>query len=333
MLACIRFARAPSQSGMALNGVAISLGALGLLSVYMTQSLSVGMRGQKAMENRGDREAVRRMLMDRTDCSLTITTACTPGTLMPVYRQGSGGGAVPLISASVSTPTRYGVWALRSECNATGDGLTIRAATLAANGTLLSTNDADFVPDPLTRKITKWSNPQSLVMPSGVSLCPISSPPSSTAGDRMILTAYQGITSGDVEITVPAGFRYVDMSVYMNSILLSIMSQDGQASEDTAFIEATIDLAAETWSGMRMVTAGNGGPHTQNFIWNDESLGKMVNASDGDVAIVDPEYGTFLWMTNRPQASFNSTTRKLTISRYAVTLNSMQSSFIFRLHK
>jgi len=129
---------------------------------------------QKHVELRSDREAIKRTLFARVACSNSYDNSTCAGLssgevrIVPLFDRNNS----VVVSNSTSNPTRMGSWAVRAECAPSGDGITVRAATLRPEGTLTSTTDSAFIPSPLSGRVDTWSSNHTLLFPEGSILCP-----------------------------------------------------------------------------------------------------------------------------------------------------------------
>lgn len=160
------------EDGASLVAVLVALGLTGIIATVVSSLMEQGMAGKSHFQNAGDREVLRRMMVSAVSCedSLTPGICSSPGAIVPLRRRHSN-GSLSVIASSSGAGTKYGKFTVRAECNATGDGLIIRAVMLADSGTLSSTAAADFRPDPLTKRVETWQTSKSLLMPDNVELC------------------------------------------------------------------------------------------------------------------------------------------------------------------
>lgn len=127
--------------------------------------------GRKQIAN-GHHE-VKQHVLTRSACQESMSAmggSCVPGALVEIKKKSATGAISPFISR-INPPTRFDQIALRAECNASGDGIVLRYAWLRKGATLTATADADFLPHPVLKLKTKWSDQGSLLFPAGVDIC------------------------------------------------------------------------------------------------------------------------------------------------------------------
>lgn len=184
------------QRGIGLLEIIIGLGIVGILMMFLSDSLKLAFRGSKSVTLRTELEAIRRTMLTRVSCanSFNASTCSTAGQLVALRDRT---GAV--IIGNTGAGTKFGDWTVRAECNASLDGVFLRAARLRSNGTLTSSAASDFIPDPTSNVTVTWSDPKSLLFPSGTFICP-SSGNFNLANYRLgaptTLTAPAALTSG-----------------------------------------------------------------------------------------------------------------------------------------
>lgn len=100
---------------------------------------------------------------------------------------------------------------------------------------------------------------------------------------------------------VPSCARRVEFKSVANS-----PSGYGWESEDTLISEGVIDLIGNRWSGMRVLTGGNGGAQTQSVVWNDQPFGDNVDG-EGDLSTSGyghEKFASFLPRISKTESSF-----------------------------
>lgn len=159
------------QRGASLVEILLVIGIMGIVSVAIFQLFDTNNRMVNNTRLKMDRQSIVLDMQARVVCpSLTAiaSTCTTPGKLVTL-KDKSGN---ELIRASGTT---YGNFTVRAECTTSRDAYIIRLTRLSSSGTVTSTSDSHFSPDPLTSTIIKWSDPRSLGLVPGINFCPNSS--------------------------------------------------------------------------------------------------------------------------------------------------------------
>ena len=146
------------QSGSSLVSVLVASAILGIFALVMAQLLGDGFKGQSSMSLNADREVLKRQLVSAVSCSDTLTpTACPSAVPVRLIRRHKNGTLTTLVGSS---GTRIGKWTVRAQCNATNDGLIVKATHIRPTASTMTTNAADFLPDPLTTKTSPGMTPR-----------------------------------------------------------------------------------------------------------------------------------------------------------------------------
>ena len=165
------FFKSGRESGSGLVGAMIGVGIVGLSALAISQMTSFGLKGQTHLRIAGDREALKRMVLDSVNCGSSLTPTTCPTTGFVTLKRLHKDGTVTTLATNTGAGTKIGRWTLRGECSASGDGLVIRTAALAPTGNLDSIEPAQFLSDPLTNAVVTWSDPRSLLFEDGIELC------------------------------------------------------------------------------------------------------------------------------------------------------------------
>ena len=158
------------ERGSALISALIAVGIIGIVMVSAMELISFMNRSTKSIEIKGDRESMRRSLMERISCQATLGSnpqaICSQG-LIDVKGRMPDRSEYVIISKS---GTKHGSWTYQAKCNANG-GIVVRAAMPIKGASLTSSNPSDFLPDPMTKKEITWASSSSLLLPDGQSFC------------------------------------------------------------------------------------------------------------------------------------------------------------------
>lgn len=155
--------------GVSLLGALIAVAIVGIIAASVSSLMGNAFKAQARVEERGDLEAIRRMLLNATSCDKTLLNGtCAPGSFVALQRL-AGENVETLVSADM--PTYFGKIAVRAECNATGNGVILRATRLRVGATLTTTNPDQFRPEALTKRIITWADDDSLLFPVGIEIC------------------------------------------------------------------------------------------------------------------------------------------------------------------
>lgn len=163
------------ERGNALLSVIVALGLAGMIFAGISAGLGTAFKASASLSLDGDREALKQMLLTAVSCSDTVTAAACAQPIIELKRRHAN-GTVSTLATRTGAGTKFGKWTIRASCNATRDGIVVRAARLAPGGTLTSTSNTHFLPDPLSNKLVKWSSPESLLFGPGVEICALPAP-------------------------------------------------------------------------------------------------------------------------------------------------------------
>lgn len=312
-----------SESGFsivsALVGLALSMAIVAAVSNFMSQ----GFRGQKAISLRVDKIALAEHLMARVDCTASYVDGITCPSAIPVKLLREDGST---LVSNTGTGTKFGEWTIRAECLASNDGIAVKAARLKPGKLLNTTLATDFNADPLTRKIETWSHENSLLMPDSIGICPNSS--SAVSGSLLGASAKFVAGVGPVSVVLPKGTNWVIMTGQSNNT-----SYNSWTSEDTVLLNGVVNIKTLNWSGFRVLTGGTGPDQTQSITWNNQAFGIPVTLTlPSDFPATGWGHDLFALPTNFPRVDYAAATRTLTLYNYDPDTNS-QTSFSFQFFK
>jgi H-type lectin domain len=169
-----------NEEGSSLILVMIATVMISASSLLVSEKVVTAFKAQNKSSSIASKAALVRFFTEATDCSnSTAISICTSNASNSanLYRTGSN----TFIASKLGAGIKYGKWTVKLECPSATSGYILRVTRLSATGTLASTADADFAPDPVTNQITKWTDAGSLLLPSGQSLCSPNAPSNETA--------------------------------------------------------------------------------------------------------------------------------------------------------
>ena len=197
------------QRGLSLLGVLVACAILGIVAVSLSRMLGFSFVSQQSIVRKNDFEAIRQMVMSSISCDKTMAAIGDPATAC----SGTNGSVVALrnksngVIVNDSGSHKIGKFTVVAKCFTSG--LEIRAAALKPGATALvagsgggyefSNNPANFSPDPMTKKVTAWDSPSSLVFPAGSAPCGSAFGGSSSTPTSTACAPAQTITSIDFE--------------------------------------------------------------------------------------------------------------------------------------
>ncbi len=211
-----------SERGTSLISAVIAIGIVTLASTHLFRTTSQSMSSMRFVEQRGDMESIRQMLISGLDCSATfldnaVNTNVDCSSTSALNGQSSGkflrlrratlNGGVHYITGSLETSGnfanagRFGDWYLRATCSEAEQSLVIRVARGTSTGT--------FAKDPLTGQVLDWNHPSSLLFGSGSGGTPICFNSSSGGSSSSTTTNTESVTFNGV----PKGLSCVRKTV------------------------------------------------------------------------------------------------------------------------
>lgn len=155
------------DQGASLVEVIMAMGLMGILSIGIMKFFDNNNRLVQNTNIKMDKQAIILDLQSRAICpdqAILLASCGAPGVLVDLK---DAAGKI-IVSKSGS---KFGHFTVRAECNSSKNAIVIRLTRLSDSGTVNSTADADFKPDPLTSKIIKWTDPGSLGQPVGTNFC------------------------------------------------------------------------------------------------------------------------------------------------------------------
>lgn len=158
-----------NELGFSLASMVIALGLISVVVFVASRVISFNMKSENRLRQNYDKNALKMQLLQAVQCPEVLNSSICADFL--TLRRISSSGLGPVLISGIGQGSKFGAWTLRAECNATHDGVVIRAAQLSSTGTLTSTQDVDFQPDSLTGKIVKWSDTASLLFPENIEIC------------------------------------------------------------------------------------------------------------------------------------------------------------------
>ena len=162
-----------SQKGFTIVSVLIAAGIMSVVLMGTMQMLTFLNSANRSLELKGDKESMRRFLLERTSCSTTLgpnaAASCPQGQLIDLKARHLDGSEVVVISKDGTKPGN-GSWTYRAEGDADAS-IIVRATLLKRKSAIKSGNADDFYPDPMTKKTVTWNDPESLLFPAGQTLC------------------------------------------------------------------------------------------------------------------------------------------------------------------
>lgn len=165
------------QRGTSLLMVVAIMGAAGIVIGLSAKMISGFIKSRSKLEQSGDRDVVTKQIMEEFDCVQTLKPLCPglnctlpafptcPNTVPAVIEARNSKGN-PLIE---STGQRFGQWVVRAECvdgNAglNTNGIRLWIAAIRNDKPSNTTNQSDFMLDPLTKIPLDWNHPLATVV-------------------------------------------------------------------------------------------------------------------------------------------------------------------------
>jgi len=166
-----------SEQGFGLLEIIIAAGLLALIVAVMNQNIVFSINSQRSVELRGDKEDVKRRLVDYVDCNKTLTAVpdnvCTQVGLPIDLKTNSTN---PTIIRKEGTT--IGSWTYRAYCVSADGKINVKAFHFKKGRDFqtpqIDLNDAtNFIADPLTKNLPPIidSNPKSKLFDDGAELC------------------------------------------------------------------------------------------------------------------------------------------------------------------
>ncbi len=159
------------ESGLSIVEVLVCLAVLTPAFVLLEKNYLLNKRLQTDNSINYERELIKMMVIKMVACEESQPASACPLTGFADLNKITQDGLVENFISKTGAGRKYGSWTLRAECSPSNDGFVIRAARLNPSGTLLSTQDADFIPDPVSKKVETWSHPNTLLYGDGITLC------------------------------------------------------------------------------------------------------------------------------------------------------------------
>ena len=161
-----------SEQGFGLLEIIIAAGLLALIVAVMNQNIVFSINSQRSVELRGDKEDVKRRLVEFHDCNQTLTaipSSICPGAGVRIdLKDRRGNLLIPKDGKMI------GKWTYVAECRTTNGAVNVRAVHFKDNVNLQNPNlnqDAKYVKDPMTQKIIRIDQVESFIFQSGAELC------------------------------------------------------------------------------------------------------------------------------------------------------------------
>ena len=163
-----------SEQGFGLLEIIIAAGLLALIVAVMNQNIVISINSQRSVELRGDKEDVKRRLVEFHDCNQTLTAVpssiCTDVGVRIDLKDRKGNTLIKRDGT-----TTIGKWTYVPECRTTNGAINVRAVHFKDNVTLQTPNldqDAKYVKDPMTQKIIRIDQDASFMFQqNGAELC------------------------------------------------------------------------------------------------------------------------------------------------------------------
>ncbi|MCX6108349.1 MAG: prepilin-type N-terminal cleavage/methylation domain-containing protein [Proteobacteria bacterium] len=159
------------QQGFGLIEVIVSVGLMAIVAAGISSLMTNQLKAQRTVELRGDRSAMIRQLSLSTSCQATLggnpAAACAGGTIA-LNGMTTSGTVFPLLPAAGK---KVGAWTYQARCTP-GNTINVRAVRVRAGASINSSNAGDYLPDPLTNKVSYLPNdPATQLYPGGGELC------------------------------------------------------------------------------------------------------------------------------------------------------------------
>jgi hypothetical protein len=162
-----------SEQGFGLLEIIIAAGLLALIVAVMNQNIVISINSQRSVELRGDKEDVKRRLVEFHDCNQTLTAVpssiCTGVGVRIDLKDRKGNTLIPKDGKLI------GKWTYVPECGTTNSAVNVRAVHFKDNVNLQTPNlnqDDKYVKDPMTKKTIRIDQVASfLFQQNGAELC------------------------------------------------------------------------------------------------------------------------------------------------------------------
>ncbi|MCX6106130.1 MAG: hypothetical protein NTY08_09895 [Proteobacteria bacterium] len=161
-----------SEQGFGLLEIIIAAGLLALIVAVMNQNIVISINSQRSVELRGDKEDVKRRLVEFHDCNQTLTAVpssiCTGVGVRIDLKDRKGNTLIPKDGKLI------GKWTYVPECGTTNSAVNVRAVHFKDNVNLQTPNlnqDDKYVKDPMTKKTIRIDQDASFMFQSGAELC------------------------------------------------------------------------------------------------------------------------------------------------------------------
>jgi len=206
--------RGEGQLGIGLMEVIIALGLLTIIVAATSQFMGRSMLSQSSLELRGDKEGIRRRLIDQISCSTTLApnaNAICPGPGAVVTLKGTNASGPYTVLSGNIRGTLIGRWTYRAECAAKGGPVNVRALHLNKGFEFSNLSSNAYAKDPMTQQTITINDPRSLLFPAGAELCG-----SGSAPIQKIVTGHYSV-AGPIK-RIELGGKPIRVTVYSPSI-------------------------------------------------------------------------------------------------------------------
>jgi Tfp pilus assembly protein PilV len=262
----------PNNFGFTLLENLVAVALLTSIGGAYSLTMSSSFKSKAHIQDNVERESLAAFFASATSCADTLPSGqCTAGNLLNVKRRLTDGTIVTIASNVVNAGTAYGAWTVRGECEPAGNGVLLRVAHLAAGGDLNSTADSNFRPDPLTQKITHWSDDDSLLLPkivipsggvSGLALCTggVVKPMRTEVGADVLANLCTGSYTSSYNLCNGTTYKDVTFSQAFNSppnVIVSISSVCDEACANQETDSTYAYAQSVTASGFRLICNGS----------------------------------------------------------------------------
>ena len=172
MRTMLKKSRYTNYSGFGLLEVIIVIGILGIIAAGLNTVMNNLMKANKKITLDVDKEALKLLIMSKVSCDDTLTTSTCTSTAPIPLKTRIGGALTTFVDGGSGTGTKIGGFTILAKCaSSPTTGIEIRFARLSSSGSLASTDQADFLADPLTGQKITWADDRSLAYKAGITLC------------------------------------------------------------------------------------------------------------------------------------------------------------------
>ena len=192
-----------SEQGFGLLEIIIAAGLLALIVAVMNQNIVISINSQRSVELRGDKEDVKRRLVEFHDCNQTLTAVpssiCTGVGVRIDLKDRKGNTLIPKDGKLI------GKWTYVPECVTTNGAINVRAVHFKDNVNLQTPNlnqDDKYVKDPMTKKTVSIDQDASFMFQqNGAELC--------SHRNRKLVPFSGEYASGDITKSTPGVPKFV----------------------------------------------------------------------------------------------------------------------------